>query len=308
MRGSRRAKRRRDVHGVLLLDKPAGLTSNQALQIVKRLYNASKAGHTGSLDPLATGLLPLCFGEATKISSYLLEANKRYLTRCRLGIRTESGDSEGNTIATREVPQDIDKARIEKALEPLRGDIEQIPPMYSAVKHEGKRLYELARQGVTVERKPRWVHVGRFELVEQAGDELLFQIECSSGTYVRTLIDDFGESLGCGAHVIELRRLGVSPFEDPRMITMDELEAMDQSLLDAVLLPIDQALGNLPSIELDTNSARFLRQGQAVWVPQAPTSGKVRLYHSQSFIGIGEILEDGRVAPKRLMNEKACAS
>lgn len=308
MRGSRRAKRRRDVHGVLLLDKPAGLTSNQALQIVKRLFNASKAGHTGSLDPLATGLLPLCFGEATKISSYLLEANKRYLTRCRLGIRTESGDSEGNTIATRAVPKDIDKARIEKALEPLRGDIEQIPPMYSAVKHEGKRLYELARQGVTVERKPRRVHVSRFELVEQAGDELLFQIECSSGTYVRTLIDDLGESLGCGAHVIELRRLGVSPFEDPRMITMDELEAMDQPLLDAALLPIDQALGNLPSIELDTNSARFVRQGQAVWVPQAPTSGKVRLYDSHSFIGIGEILEDGRVAPKRLINEKACAS
>ncbi|MEJ2479969.1 MAG: tRNA pseudouridine(55) synthase TruB, partial [Acidihalobacter sp.] len=226
MPGPNRRPRRRDVHGVLLLDKPPGMSSNQALQAVKRLFNANKAGHTGSLDPLATGLLPLCFGEATKVSSFLLEADKRYRARCRLGVRTDSADAEGQVIAERSVPAELDSATIERALAPLRGDIEQIPPMHSALKHQGKRLYELARQGVEVERKPRRVRIARYELVARDGDELEFDIACSSGTYVRTLIDDLGQALGCGAHVTQLRRVSVEPFDDPKMYTLEELESM----------------------------------------------------------------------------------
>jgi tRNA pseudouridine55 synthase len=302
MRGPNRRPRRRDVHGVLLLDKPQGLSSNQALQAAKRLFNANKAGHTGSLDPLATGLLPLCFGEATKVSSYLLEADKRYRARCRLGVRTDSADAEGQVIAEKPVPADLDSAAIERALEPLRGDIEQIPPMYSALKHQGKRLYELARQGVEVERKPRPVRIARYELVEREGDELEFEIECSSGTYVRTLIDDLGQALGCGAHVIALRRLGVQPFDDPDMRTLEELESMSLEERDAVLIPVDAALIRWPAIEFVVESARYVKQGQAVWVPNAPVSGHVRLYGPLGFMGIGEILDDGRVAPRRLMS------
>ncbi len=302
MRGPNRRPRRRDVHGVLLLDKPQGMSSNQALQVAKRLFNANKAGHTGSLDPLATGLLPLCFGEATKVSSFLLEADKRYRARCRLGVRTDSGDAEGQVIAEKPVSADIDREAIESALEPLRGDIEQIPPMYSALKHQGKRLYELARQGVEVERKPRRVHIGRYELLERAGDELEFEIECSSGTYVRTLIDDLGQALGCGAHVTMLRRLGVQPFDDPDMHTLTELESMTPEERDAALIPVDAALIRWPAVELPSESARYVRQGQAVWVSNAPVSGYVRLYGPEHFMGIGEILDDGRVAPRRLMS------
>lgn len=297
-----RRPRRRDVHGVLLLDKPRGISSNQALQAVKRLYNANKAGHTGSLDPLATGLLPLCFGEATKISSHLLEADKRYRARCRLGVRTDSADAEGHVIAEKPVPTEIDSVAVERALERLRGDIEQVPPMYSALKHQGKRLYELARQGVEVERKPRRVRIARYELVGREGDELDFEIDCSSGTYVRTLIDDLGEALGCGAHVTALRRLGVQPFDDPRMHTLADLEALTEEQRDAALIPVDAALVRWPSIELPADTARFVRHGQPVWVPKAPVSGHVRLYGPHGFMGIGEILDDGRIAPRRLMS------
>ena len=297
-----RRPRRRDVHGVLLLDKAPGMSSNQALQAAKRLFNANKAGHTGSLDPLATGLLPLCFGEATKVSSYLLEADKRYRARCRLGVRTDSADAEGRVIAVRPVPVELDFAAIEHALEPLRGEIEQVPPMHSALKHRGRRLYELARQGIEIERKPRRVRIARYELIERDADELEFEIECSSGTYVRTLIDDLGQALGCGAHVIRLRRLGVEPFGDPRMYTLEELESMSLEERDAVLIPVDAALIRWPAIELAADTARYVRQGQAVWVPNAPVSGNVRLYGPQDFMGVGEILDDGRVAPRRLMS------
>ncbi|APZ43849.1 tRNA pseudouridine(55) synthase TruB [Acidihalobacter ferrooxydans] len=297
-----RRPRRRDVHGVLLLDKPLGPSSNQALQAAKRLFNANKAGHTGSLDPLATGLLPLCFGEATKISSYLLEADKRYRAHCRLGVRTDSGDAAGAITETRTVPASIDAAAIERALSPLRGDIEQIPPMYSALKHQGKRLYELARQGEEVERKSRRVHIARYDLLTRDGDELEFDIVCSSGTYVRTLVDDLGESLGCGAHVTSLRRLGVQPFDTPTMHTLAELEQMDAAARDALLIPVDAALARWPAVELTMDAARYIRQGQAVWVPHAPGEKRVRLYSPAGFMGIGETLDDGRIAPRRMMS------
>lgn len=297
-----RRPRRRDVHGVLLLDKPPGMSSNQALQAAKRLFNANKAGHTGSLDPLATGLLPMCFGEATKICSYLLESDKQYRACCRLGVRTDSGDSEGGVIAVRAVPTDLDGAAIERALEPLRGVVEQVPPMHSALKHQGMRLYELARQGIEVERKPRRVKITRYALLVHDGDELQFEIKCSSGTYVRTLIDDLGESLGCGAHVTALRRLAVEPFDEPRMYTLAELEEMKPDQRDATLIPMDVALMRWPAVELGADTMRFIRNGQPVWMPHAPVSGRVRLYGPGGFIGIGEILEDGRVAPRRLMS------
>lgn len=299
-------RQRRDVSGVLLLDKPLGFSSNQALQAVKRLFNARKAGHTGSLDPLATGLLPICLGEATKVSSYLLEADKHYRATAKLGERTDTADAEGRCIATRPVPE-FTASQLEAAMSPLRGEIEQIPPMYSALKHEGRRLYELARKGEEVERKPRRVVVHAFDLIGREGDRLEFDIRCSSGTYVRTLIDDLGEALGCGAHVTALRREGVSPFDNPRMYTLDELRQLAETdgmrALDDCLLQIDTALSRWQEVRLGAESSRFLGQGQPVWVPKAPTAGLVRLYDDSRgvFLGVGQILDDGRVSPKRLM-------
>ncbi|OBS10363.1 tRNA pseudouridine(55) synthase TruB [Acidihalobacter prosperus] len=296
---------RRDVSGVLLLDKPQGLSSNQALQAVKRIFRARKAGHTGSLDPLATGLLPICLGEATKVSAYLLEADKHYQASAQLGVRTDSADSQGHVIARRAVPA-FDAASLEAAMVSLRGEIEQVPPMYSALKHEGRRLYELARAGVEVERKARRVRIERFELLHRADDNLDFDIRCSSGTYVRTLIDDLGEALGCGAHVTALRRLGVSPFDAPQMYTLEQLRERAEAgseALDATLLAVDAALTRWPQVRLGADASHYLGQGQAIWVPHAPVSGLVRLYNDAEdrFLGIGEILDDGRVSPKRLM-------
>ncbi|MGB5440817.1 MAG: tRNA pseudouridine(55) synthase TruB, partial [Gammaproteobacteria bacterium] len=207
----------RPVNGILLLDKPAGVTSNAALQIVKKLYRARKAGHTGSLDPLATGLLPICFGEATKISGFLLDADKDYLVTCKLGERTTTGDAEGEVEQRRPVERVTEKL-VRKAMQGFIGDIEQIPPMYSALKHKGERLYKLARQGIEVERAPRQVTIFEMELTDFSLPEATFRVHCSKGTYVRTLIEDIGEVLGCGAHVIRLRRLGVGPFDSSGMI------------------------------------------------------------------------------------------
>ena len=294
----------RRVNGILLLDKPAGMTSNAALQMVKKLYAARKAGHTGSLDPLATGLLPLCFGEATKVSGFLLDADKDYQVLCRFGERTSTGDAEGEVIEQRPVDT-ITEQQLRGVLDEFLGDIEQIPPMYSAVKHKGERLYKLARQGVEVEREPRQVTIFDLDLVHLEAPTAEIRVRCSKGTYVRTLVEDIGERLGCGAHVAGLRRLGVGPFDDSGMIGMEQLEAVAAEghyALDQLLLPMESGLTQWPDVRLTGDAAFYLRQGQPVLVPKAPTTGWVRLYEGESrFLGMGEILDDGRVAPRRLM-------
>lgn len=295
----------RAVSGILLLDKPLGMTSNEALQKVKRLFMARKAGHTGSLDPLATGLLPLCFGDATKLSAFLLDADKRYQVRVRLGVTTATGDAEGPVIAT--APTDgIERADIERLLCHFRGEIEQLPPMYSAIKHKGERLYNLARQGLEVERTPRRVWMHELTLTLWAPPELELNVHCSKGTYVRTLAEDLGKAAGCGAHVVGLRRTGVGPYQEG-FITMDELlerSGQGVSALDQVLLPLESALGHWPAVHLSDDAAYYMRLGQAVLVPQAPTAGWVRIYSKGgAFLGLGSILEDGKVQPKRLMHQ-----
>jgi tRNA pseudouridine55 synthase len=302
--GQRRRSRGREINGVLLLDKPIGYTSNGALQRVKYLFQARKAGHTGSLDPLASGMLPICFGHATKLSAFLLDADKRYVVRARLGVKTDTADADGKVIATAPVPT-LSPPSIEATLAHFVGDIEQMPPMYSALKHQGRRLYELARQGVEVERERRPVHVHALELRCLGDDELELDVRCSKGTYVRTLVEDVADALGTVAHVTALRRLAVGPYEDAAMHTLEELEAVSaeggSDALDGLLLPLDSAIAHWPSLRLGADSAFYLRNGQPVQVPRAPTCGLVRLYgEDSSFIGMGQITDDGRVAPKRL--------
>lgn len=296
---------RRDVHGILLLDKPVGMSSNQALQAVKRLYRARKAGHTGSLDPLASGLLPICLGEATKISGFLLGADKHYHVTVCLGVRTATADTEGEVLETRPVPP-LDEARVEAVLARFRGEIEQVPPMYSAVKHQGERLYRLARKGVEVERTPRRVTIHELRLIGLRPEALELEVRCSKGTYIRTLAEDIGEALGCGGHVCALRRLGVEPFDEPGMVSLETLRARaaegGPEALDAFLLPVEAALARWPAVRLDPDLAYYVRQGQPVLVPRAPTHGWVRLYEGEGrFLGVGEILDDGRVGPRRLL-------
>ncbi len=300
----RRRVRGRDVNGILLLDKPSGITSNDALQQVKRLYYAKKAGHTGSLDPLASGVLPICMGEATKVSAFLLDADKRYQVRCQLGVRTTTGDAEGEVVETRPVLP-WSATQLETVLAAFRGHIEQIPPMYSALKHQGQRLYKLARQGVEVERAPRPVDIYELSLTGQGDDWIDIDVHCSKGTYVRTLAEDIGEKLGCGAHVSALRRSMVGPYGDTDLVTLEQLQQLkenDMPAMDQLLLPIESALSQWPDVDLSSDAAFYLQQGQPVLVPHAPTSGWVRLYEgNRNFLGMGEILDDGRVAPRRLM-------
>lgn len=305
-----RKRKGRPVHGILLLDKPVGITSNAALQQVKRLFNAQKAGHTGSLDPLATGVLPICLGEATKITSYLLDADKKYQGIAKLGVRTNTADAEGDVLETRPVPV-ISEKTIEMALDSFRGDISQIPPMHSALKLNGKPLYELARQGIEVERKPRNITIFELNKLGFAGEELELFVHCSKGTYIRTLVEDLGEILECGAHLKNLRRVAAGPFDIKQTITLDKLTELVETgteqgfeKLDSLLLPMHIALAEWPEISLSDNSAYYVRQGQPVLVPKAPSNGWVRLMGEKpdDFIGIGHILEDGRVAPKRLVN------
>ena len=300
----RRRVRGRDVNGILLLDKPSGITSNDALQQVKRLFYAKKAGHTGSLDPLASGVLPICMGEATKVSAFLLDADKRYQVRCQLGVRTTTADAEGEVVETRPVGS-WTAEQLETVFDRFRGSIEQIPPMYSALKHQGQRLYKLARQGIEVEREPRPVQIYALTLTGQGDDWIDIDVHCSKGTYIRTLAEDIGEKLGCGAHVSALRRSMVGPYGDGQLVTLDQLQHLkenDMPAMDDLLLPIESALSQWPDVDLSTDAAFYLQQGQPVLVPHAPTSGWVRLYEgNRSFLGMGEILDDGRVAPRRLM-------
>lgn len=301
----RRKDRGRNIHGILLLDKPVGITSNAALQRVKRLYQAKKAGHTGSLDPLANGLLTICLGEATKVSGYLLEADKCYTGVCKLGVRTTTADAEGEVIETHPVGN-LSEAQVKKVLEAFTGEIEQTPPMHSAVKVNGQPLYKLAHQGLEIERKSRQVHIYELNLLRLEQDELEIELRCSKGTYVRTLAEEIGASLGCGAHLSTLRRTVTGPFDvadATSLHTLEELAEEGLEALDAKLVPMEQALTHWPVVSLSDNTAYFLRRGQAVQVPKAPTSGWVRLViEDNEFIGMGQILEDGRVAPRRLIN------
>lgn len=302
----RHKSRGRKVNGILLLDKPVGITSNAALQEVKRLLFAAKAGHTGNLDPLASGMLPICLGEATKLSAYLLDADKVYLGTCKLGVRTSTADAEGEIIESRAVPA-LDETQVDTILERFRGDIEQIPPMHSAIKQNGQPLYKLARQGIEVERKPRQVTIHELRIVRLEGDEIELYVHCSKGTYIRTLVEDLGAALGCGAHLSQLRRIRVGPFQEEGMVTLDTLreEAEEGAeALDRFLLPLDTALGDYPEVKLSESSLFYVRQGQAVQVPQAPTAGWVRLFdNAGDFVGVGAVLDDGRIAPKRLISQ-----
>lgn len=297
-------RNRRPVSGVLLLDKPVGWTSNAALQAVKRLYQAQKAGHTGSLDPLASGLLPICLGEATKLSGLLLNADKSYRFICRLGATTTTGDAEGEILITRPVGS-LSREIVEAALRRFAGVIQQVPPMYSALKRNGQPLYKLARQGIEVERAPREVIVHELRLLRLESEELECELRCSKGTYVRTLAADLGEILGCGAHIASLRRTAVEPYDVSRMMTLDALrERAEQGLaaLDECLLPADSAVAEWSAVRVRGDAAFYLSQGQPILAPHAPTQGWVRLYEGdERFLGIGEILDDGRVAPRRLL-------
>lgn len=296
---------KRNVDGILLLDKPINMTSNHVLQVVKRLFNAHKAGHTGSLDPLASGVLPICFGQATKFSQYLLEANKRYRVVGKLGIATTTGDTEGEILENKSI-ENISLPQIEKALSRFEGVIEQIPSMYSAIKHNGQPLYKLARQGITIDRKPRTLTIFKLELIGYEKGYLELDIICSKGTYVRTLIEDIGKELDCGAHVVSLRRLGAGVYSEQQAISLPKLEALfingEQKAADELLLPVASIFTDWQEVCLSEAALYYLRQGQAVIVPYAPANGDVCLLtKSGQFLGIGKILDDGKVAPVRLV-------
>ena len=302
---SRQRRRRvRNISGIVVLDKANGLSSNAALQEVKRLYEANKAGHAGSLDPLATGVLPVCLGEATKVSQFLLDSDKRYRTRIKLGIRTDTGDSEGSIIERNEGIS-VSRKAIERALTKFKGEVEQVPPMHSAIKMNGVPLYKLARKGITVEREPRLVTLYQICLVGFVNSELELEISCSKGTYIRTIADDLGQELGCGAHVIELRRTQAGVFTEKDSISAEELalEKENRGLdkIDQFLIPMDRAIQDLPEVNLPSITASHVKNGQAVLVRHLPKNGLVRMYEDEQFIGIGSIDDDGKVAPKRLI-------
>ncbi len=295
----------RDVDGILLLDKPSGLSSNAALQQARRLFRARKAGHTGSLDPLASGLLPLCFGQATKVAGLMLDADKRYAVVAQLGIRTSTGDAEGEVTERMPAPE-IDTARLESALARFRGPILQVPPMHSALKQGGQRLYALARQGLEVARAARPVTIHELSSPGREGDRLELVVACSKGTYIRTLVEDLAAALGTVGHVLQLRRVGLGPFRQERAWTLDELGALRDSggedALDRVLLPADRALGHWPEVRLGPAERAWVLQGQAVFAT-GPGGQRVRIYGPDGdFLGIGQMTAEGRrLSPVRLM-------
>lgn len=308
----RPSRRGRDIDGIVLLDKPLGLSSNDLLQKVKRLFRANKAGHTGALDPLATGMLPICLGEATKFSQHLLDADKRYRVIARLGQRTDTSDAEGQVISER--PVALQAAQLEQALDSFRGETRQVPSMYSALKYQGKPLYEYARRGIDVPRESRAITVFELTLIRWDLSEVELEIHCSKGTYIRTIVDDLGEMLGCGAHVSDLRRLAVAHYPAQRMVTLEQLQqlvgdapeaASTLATLDALLLPMDSALAAMPVVNLPSAIAAYVRLGQEVQAANLPAQGLVRLTEGeqQRFFGLGEITALGRVAPRRLVAE-----
>lgn len=288
----------RQVDGVLLLDKALGLTSNDALQKARRLFSAAKGGHTGTLDPLATGLLPLCFGEATKFSADLLDADKTYEATLRLGVVTDSGDAEGKVIATHAVA--VEEADLRRVLPAFTGDILQVPPMHSALKRDGRPLYELARQGIEVERAARPVTIHALDVLSFAGDELRLSVSCSKGTYIRVLAADIGAALGCGAHLTALRRTRVGDLTLAGAATLAELEALDEAARPAWLSPVDALLQSLPRVDLSGEAESRFRHGNPVDLP-AGLTGKIRVYADDCLIGVGEPGPGGRLWPKRLV-------
>ena len=295
-----RRKNGRNVHGILLLDKRSGVSSNQALQEVRRLFEAKKAGHTGSLDPLATGLLPLCFGEATKICGMMLEDDKRYQVEIRLGMVTDTGDGEGRIVQQSPVPE-IVPDRLQECLQAFTGEIDQVPPIYSALKHGGKKLYEIARSGQTVQINARKIRIYRLSLLDFSDERLTLEVYCSKGTYIRSLAVDIGCYLGCGATVTALRRLQSGQFRLEQAQTIEQLSHMDLDELSANLIAVDQPLQALPALQLSEQQARSIKFGQSIQGIQ-PLSGKVRLYHETVFLGLGEMLLDGKLAPRKLFN------
>lgn len=301
----------RFVDGIVLLDKDTGMSSNFALQRVKRIYNAAKAGHTGALDPLATGMLPVCLGEATKFSQHLLDADKRYLVTAKLGVRTDTSDSDGEVVQTREI--DFTQAQLDEALEYFRGDTMQVPSMYSALKHQGQPLYKYAREGIEVPREARPITVYELNFIKLEGDELTLDIHCSKGTYIRTITDDLGEMLGCGAHVIMLRRTGVAGYPYNKMVSLEQLESLLQQaqseerppkeLLDPLLLPMDTAVSGFKEINVSDDIAHYLLNGNPVQVANLPVDELVRITigDERKFVGVGSMNDDGLLAPKRLI-------
>lgn len=299
-----RRKKGRRIDGILLLDKPVGISSNLALQKVKRLFGAQKAGHTGSLDPLASGMLPICLGEATKFSQFLLDSDKHYQTTGKLGEKTTTSDAEGEVIETR--PVNVTETELLAALERFRGEITQVPSMYSALKHEGRPLYELAREGKTIEREARDITIHHLELLGFDTPDFRLDVRCSKGTYIRNLVEDIGDVLGCGAHVTVLRRLEVNEFPASAMVTWEQLEQTladgGHAAVDKLLLPADAGIQSFPAVTLSESVAFYLLKGQPVRVRNAPNDGWVRLYDEQgTFLGMGEIDDEARVAPRRLL-------
>ncbi len=310
------AKRRksRPVNGVILLDKPYEMSSNSALQKVKRIFFAQKAGHTGALDPLATGMLPICLGEGTKFSQFLLDTDKTYQVTAKLGIRTTTSDADGEVVS--EKPVNISDEQLATALEAFRGTTQQVPSMYSALKYQGQPLYKYAREGIEVPRESRDITVFRLDLLRFEGDEVDLDIHVSKGTYIRTIVDDLGELLGCGAHVADLRRSAVGNYPTDRMVTLEQLENLleeanlqeiaPSELLDPLLLPMTTACDGIPEVFIDDMSASFLRHGNPVQASNAPSEGLVQVFigddvETGEFIGIGQIDDDGLVAPKRIV-------
>lgn len=293
-----------NVHGILLLDKRLGVSSNRALQEVKRLFNANKAGHTGSLDPMATGLLPLCFGEATKVSAMMLDDDKRYQVVVQLGVITDTGDAEGEVIEKNPVPS-LSLEQIESCLLNFTGELKQVPPMYSALKHQGRKLYQLAREGIVIERKARDISIFELKLLDVSRDSLTLDVLCSKGTYIRSLAEDIGQYFGCGATVTALRRTQAGRFELKNSWTIEQLQKMDFRELQQCLLEVDKPLDGLPVLELSIKQASLIRQGQQIVVdhPQLDAiQGLVRMYNEQVFLGLGEILLDGKLLPKKIFN------